>query len=290
MIARAARLVRHFAVIALATVALAATAAAQEQSPAPDPDVRARELYLRGDRSYAEGDYEGAIQAFRESYRLSGRPLLLYNLANAYERLGRYEEALSSLRAYAPHAGVEEESLIRRRIESLEQRADEQRDADRRGGESGDGGETGVSHANGTGTGATTTAPPPPTPTRPPPSDDGAAISPAVWLLLGGSVAVGAGVVFAALASAARDDAGAHCRDTASTRVCDVAAEDALARDRTYSILADVSFVLGVGAAAAGIAWLVLDDSSSAPGSAAAPRVTAGVRPGGAEVGVLGRF
>ncbi len=62
------------------------------------PDARARELYLQGDREYQAGRYEQAVAAFQEAYRLSGRPLLLFNLANAYERLGRYAEALEALR------------------------------------------------------------------------------------------------------------------------------------------------------------------------------------------------
>ena len=86
-------------------------------------DQRARELYLRGDALYAEGLYGAAIELFLESYNLSGRPLLLFNLANAYERAGRYGEAAQALRAYEPHAMPDEREAIAGRLTRLEAQA-----------------------------------------------------------------------------------------------------------------------------------------------------------------------
>ncbi len=56
-------------------------------------DARARELYANGALLYEEGDYENAVVAWKEAHRLSERPLLLYNIANALERIGEWEEA-----------------------------------------------------------------------------------------------------------------------------------------------------------------------------------------------------
>ena len=62
------------------------------------------------------------IEAFRDAYALSKRPLLLFNLANAYERVGRYAKALESLRGYDPHALPDERDGISRRILNAESR------------------------------------------------------------------------------------------------------------------------------------------------------------------------
>src|SRR5262245_14114470 len=60
------------------------------EKPSSSADKEARKLFFRGDRMYEEGKYEEAVAAFEKSYALSHRPELLFNLANAYERLGQY--------------------------------------------------------------------------------------------------------------------------------------------------------------------------------------------------------
>src|SRR5687767_7995392 len=100
---------------------------AGKQEASKGPEVEARRLFREGDKLYAEGDYEGAVTAFEKAYELSRKEALKYNLANAYERLGRYEAALAALRDYLPHAKPEEQDAVRRRIEKLEKRVEEQR-------------------------------------------------------------------------------------------------------------------------------------------------------------------
>lgn len=99
-------------------ILLALVALAQE----PSTDARARELYENGEILYAEGRYEDAIVAFEEAYRLSGRPLLLFNMANAQERLGRWREALDTLSRYRAYAQADERDTLDRRIANLERR------------------------------------------------------------------------------------------------------------------------------------------------------------------------
>jgi hypothetical protein len=53
-----------------------------------DPTVRARELYLEGKRNYDLADYPRAIAAWKESYTLSGAPMLLFNIGQAYRLAG----------------------------------------------------------------------------------------------------------------------------------------------------------------------------------------------------------
>jgi len=88
-------------------------------------DARARELYVIGDEFYANGRYEAAEEAFAEAYRLSGRPLLLFNLANAQERSGRWPEAAQNLRRYREQAPAAEHAELDARLVALERRIEE---------------------------------------------------------------------------------------------------------------------------------------------------------------------
>lgn len=86
----------------------------------PDLEARARELFLEGDRHYVAGRYELAVERFLEAYELSGRPRLLFNLANVHERLGNYAEAADYLRRYLETPEVHDIVSVRERLERLE--------------------------------------------------------------------------------------------------------------------------------------------------------------------------
>lgn len=87
-----------------------------------EDEARARSLFENGARLYEEGRYEEAILAWEEGYRLSKRPLFLFNIANAQERLGKLEEALSSLNRYRAFAADDEREVLEKRVRNLEQR------------------------------------------------------------------------------------------------------------------------------------------------------------------------
>jgi hypothetical protein len=241
----------------------------------PEADARARELYLRGDRYYNEGRYQQAVDSFQESYRLSGRPLLLFNLANAYERLGRYEEALDSLRRYAPHAELAEESQIRARLAELERRAEATAAGDRPPPEGAEGEPEG-SEA--------------PALTPPAPSTDGTLL--AAGLAIGGlGVVLGVGgAIMGALALDARSLAQASCSSGPSGTICEEGARGPLADDALFALLADVGFGVGAAALVAGVVLVVLgvtsDGQSESAGSARVVPYAAPV-PGGGELGAL---
>lgn len=93
-----------------------------EASPSPEQIERARQIYLNGKSLYDEGSYEEAIVAWEESYRLSRRPDLLFNIASAQERLGLYQEALDTLSMYKVYATADEQDILERRVRSLEAR------------------------------------------------------------------------------------------------------------------------------------------------------------------------
>ncbi len=238
----------HLVVLSVAMIcASLAPTRAQAQG-----DEQARQLYIQGDRYYQEGRYEEAVQAFQESYRMSGRPLLLFNLANAYERLGRYGEALEALRGYQPHAAPNEQQQISIRITHLEQRAAE--------------GGGGPATYDETLVGV------------------GAAIG-----ALGVLMVIGGGVS-GALALDARETALANCAMLGETRYCDSGASGALADDELFSLLADVGIGVGGAAVVAGVVLLIVGATSGPASQEYAVLPYFVPRPGGGEVGATFAF
>jgi tetratricopeptide (TPR) repeat protein len=225
------------------------------EPPDAETDQEAREIYRQGDRLYAQGKYEHALEAFARSYRMSGRPRILVAMANAYERLGRYHTAARALERYAPDAPPEEEADVRERIRVLEERAAQQQ-AERERRLAGAASQAEGSQQRRTG-----------------------------WLLVGsGSAVMGAGLIFGLIAIDANSDAGTLCREARDgATLCRPEAARYFERNRTFSTLADVSFGLGAVAVLTGVAVLVLGDED-----AERPVVTIG--PGSLEVGIVGHF
>ena len=60
----------------------------------------AREDFRRGEAAYQRGDYELAIQVWQDAFKQDPRPLIQYNLAQAYERLGQLNKAVEALSAF----------------------------------------------------------------------------------------------------------------------------------------------------------------------------------------------
>ena len=107
---------------------------AQTEQPAtpageevPANDDKAIALYNAGVAFYESGRYVAAIEAFEEAYRLSGRHLLLLNIASAYEKLGKLGKAVDALERFEPHADPERQVPLKKRIASLHERIKSQR-------------------------------------------------------------------------------------------------------------------------------------------------------------------
>jgi tetratricopeptide (TPR) repeat protein len=106
------------------------TTLALAQSPAPEPTAEptpadldeAAALFDKGVRLYDEALYDQAITAFQRSYDLSGEHALLYNIANAQERLGDLEGTVETLNTYRIYAGEDEQDILDRRVRTLETR------------------------------------------------------------------------------------------------------------------------------------------------------------------------
>jgi hypothetical protein len=91
-----------------------------DEPPPPDPagdEARARELFRQGSSYYEQAQYDEAIGRFEEAYRLSGRPALLFNIAQAFRQKGPafcgtalryYEKNLQQEPDASNHAEIEE--------------------------------------------------------------------------------------------------------------------------------------------------------------------------------------
>jgi tetratricopeptide (TPR) repeat protein len=103
------------------------TAAPPESAPDQDQDQDvervARELFEQGRDAYANGQFAEARDLFQHSYDLSGRPGLLYNIAQASERMRDDQHALDVYRAYLEAVpDAPERDFVEARIVFLEER------------------------------------------------------------------------------------------------------------------------------------------------------------------------
>ncbi len=203
------------------------------------PDSEARAAYALGDRLYFDGDYPGAIRAFEKAYALSGRIEMLFNLANAHERMGDYRRASVALRGYIPHSPQDQRPALERRLQRFEELAE---------------------------------LPPPPiaAPLPPPKSTETTPQEPTIeqakipldravgiaFVTLGVTgLAIGTG--FAISAANARANLDELCVEGSLGRLCPSEAEQDLEQDRIHSLAADISFVAGTAIALAGTYFIV---------------------------------
>ncbi len=224
-------------------------------------DQRARELYENGALLYEEGDYENAVIAWKQAYDISERPLLLYNIANALERIGEWQEAFDYLNQYRAFAKADERDTLDRRMRSIERRledkrsdeeavAEEARTAEEaRAAEETSAGTENTSGGNTLSTTSTTRA-------------GAAGPNPGGVILLGaglGGVAVGG--IFGGLAVNARADAASLC-SSGDPVLCPDTAREALDNDRNFALASDISMIAGGAVAAAGLVVLIVDATS----------------------------
>lgn len=112
-------------VAAMMVMSWASTVAAQAD------DARARLHFDAGTSYFEQARYQDALDEWQEAYRLSGRALLLLNIANAQERMGDPGEAADTLERYL-HSGEDEAETNRAtleiRIQNLRQLAEDRDD------------------------------------------------------------------------------------------------------------------------------------------------------------------
>jgi tetratricopeptide (TPR) repeat protein len=88
--------------------------------------------YEAGDRAFRLGDFDRAISEFKASYDLSGVPLLLYNVAQAYRQKGDNKQALFFYQQYLAAGGgddPESRRVAEKRVEELKVAIEKQQKA-----------------------------------------------------------------------------------------------------------------------------------------------------------------
>jgi tetratricopeptide (TPR) repeat protein len=106
-----------FAILFACALGLAPPARADEER-----DLRARQLYELGRKAYNDGDYQAAYDNFKESFSLSHKAALLYNVASALQQLKRPHDAAETLRSYLRlRPDDSERAQIDERIKALDE-------------------------------------------------------------------------------------------------------------------------------------------------------------------------
>lgn len=78
--------------------------AAQKGAPTADELAKGKEHFARGKKLFDKKDYKGAVKAFKESFRLTRNPLLLYNIGYTFDQLGDKSLALFYYQKYLEQA------------------------------------------------------------------------------------------------------------------------------------------------------------------------------------------
>lgn len=71
-----------------------------KDDPAATKEAEARRLFGEAEALYNVGEYEKALELYKQAYLLSQAPALLYNMGQCQRRLGRLSDALDSYRAF----------------------------------------------------------------------------------------------------------------------------------------------------------------------------------------------
>ncbi|HEX7480790.1 MAG TPA: hypothetical protein VF331_23515, partial [Polyangiales bacterium] len=88
-----------------------------------DRDKEARALFEQGKKAYEDGMYREAWGYFRDSYKLSERPQLLYNIGQTADRVGMDADALKAFKMYLDRLpDAQNRREVDNRIRALEER------------------------------------------------------------------------------------------------------------------------------------------------------------------------
>lgn len=84
----------RFLRVALACAFLATLPATTASAQSDEERAQAREHFSTGVQRFESSDFQGALEAFQEAYRLAPHPMVRVNMANCYEHLERPIEAI----------------------------------------------------------------------------------------------------------------------------------------------------------------------------------------------------
>lgn len=111
---------RMRALLIAATLSVATAAPALAQPSAADLELAKRHFEL-GRTYYDQAAYDKALTAFEESYNLSKKAALLFNIGKCYEALGKLEQAIEHYERYLKATDTSDPNLAAR-IENLRKR------------------------------------------------------------------------------------------------------------------------------------------------------------------------
>lgn len=78
--------------------------AGQKAAPTADELAKGKEHFARGKKLFDKKNYKGAVQEFKESFRLTRNPLLLYNIGYTFDQLNEKPLALFYYQKYLEQA------------------------------------------------------------------------------------------------------------------------------------------------------------------------------------------
>jgi tetratricopeptide (TPR) repeat protein len=249
--------------LALLALSLFVTSAAAQPTDVQQAREKALELFRQSEEEYRQGRFDEAAKLLEEAHRLHDEPVLLYNLARAYEGMGEREKAVDAYQRFLQRSpDTKDKGAIEKRIQTLNKEIADQRQlqSEKQQLEKEKGREK--------------TAPPP---VKPPPESSSPFPGIWPWVTAGAGVAlIGTGGVFGVLAQSKRDDADADPEHKSSRRTF----RDA----ESLATTANVFFIVGGVVAAGGVTWIVLSTGAED----AEPSAELRVGPGSVAVG--GRF
>jgi tetratricopeptide (TPR) repeat protein len=199
-------------------------------APPSDDGKRAVELFDQSAAAYDAGQFAKAAELLKEAYKLRPDPVLLYNLARAYEGMGALPDAVQAYSDFlAADPSAKDRGAIEARIATLRAQIDEQSRLQREA--------AAREHER----------------QRETPHTSGA--SPIPWIVAGvGGAGLLTGAVFGAL-SIARHNAANNDVQT------DYANDQSQAR--SFATAANIAFVAGGVLAAVGVTWGIVELGSS---------------------------
>jgi tetratricopeptide (TPR) repeat protein len=111
--------------LVLAALAPARQAYAGDAPPTKDQLDAAKKAFGEGRSLYEEGKLAEAAEKFKESYRLSKAPVLLYNIGHTLDELGAKDKALFYYRMFLADApkSAQQRKEVTKRVDELEKEA-----------------------------------------------------------------------------------------------------------------------------------------------------------------------
>ncbi len=83
---------------------------------------KARHLFRKAVRRYQVGRYEEAIALFERSWSLVPKPVILFNIASSYERLGQPEKAVDYYKRYLAVCPEDDRNNVQTKIDNIRNR------------------------------------------------------------------------------------------------------------------------------------------------------------------------